>query len=89
MAHHGHAPSRAEAVRALLLKAAGAHGVGTAHDLADYYRLSISEARAGLEELVRQRQLELVSVEGWRGGLFAPVGGAASLREGLQFAFAV
>lgn len=66
VAHHGHAPSRAEAVRALLLKAAGAHGVGTAHDLADYYRLSLSEARAGLEELVRQRQLELVSVEGWR-----------------------
>jgi len=63
--HHGHAPSREEAVRALLLKAAAAHGIGTAHDLGDYYRLPISESRVALRALAAAGQLEEVSVEGW------------------------
>ena len=63
--HHGHEPTREEAVRALILKAAVAHGVGTAHDLADYYRQPIAESRMALRVLVGDGYLEEVSIEGW------------------------
>ncbi|PWU00939.1 MAG: cytoplasmic protein [Terriglobia bacterium] len=52
--------------RALLLQAARAHGIGTAADLADYYRMPVRDARPRLEELVTSRQLQEVRVEGWR-----------------------
>ena len=55
-----------EAHRQLLLLAAEAHGVGTAKDLADYYRLKVPRARPRLEELVEDGRLERVAVEGWR-----------------------
>lgn len=57
---------RSEAQRRLLLKAAQAHGVGTAADLADYYRIRVPEARPLLEKLAASGQLERVSVEGWK-----------------------
>ncbi|MFN0101182.1 MAG: winged helix-turn-helix domain-containing protein [Bryobacteraceae bacterium] len=63
--HHGHEPTREEAHRELILRAARAHGVGTAHDLADYYRLNITEARVALAGLAADGELEPVSVEGW------------------------
>lgn len=59
-------PPRAEAHAALLLLAARSHGVGTARDLADYFRLNIRESRPILAELVNDGRLESVSVEGWR-----------------------
>lgn len=52
--------------RALLLEAARAHGVGTAKDLADYFRMPVTEAKPRLAELVEAGDLEAVSVEGWR-----------------------
>jgi uncharacterized protein YcaQ len=55
-----------EARRELLRRAARAHGVGTAADLADYYRMPIGEARPRLAELVAAGELREARVEGWR-----------------------
>lgn len=59
-------PARAEAQRELLVVAARSHGVGTARDLADYFRLNIGESRPLLDDLVSEGRLEPVRVEGWR-----------------------
>ena len=64
--HHGREVASEAAQRELLLLAARAHGIGTADDLADYYRMSIREARPRLDELVEACALQLVKVEGWR-----------------------
>jgi uncharacterized protein len=58
-------PTPAEAALALTLLAARALGVGTAADLADYYRLRPAEARAALTEAVASGLLQEVAVEGW------------------------
>ena len=55
-----------ESQRELLRMAARSHGVGTAGDLADYYRMNIREARLRIEELVEAGELREVRVEGWR-----------------------
>src|SRR5580658_2514179 len=55
-----------ECRRALLLQAAHAHGVGTAKDLADYFRMPVREALPRLRELLEAGQLEEARVEGWR-----------------------
>lgn len=54
------------AFRELLLLAAQHHGVGTAVDLADYYRLHRPTARSVLTELVRAGKLLEAEVRGWR-----------------------
>jgi uncharacterized protein YcaQ len=59
-------PDEDEAHRALLLAAARAVGVGTAADLADYFRIKMPLARPRLAELVASGDLELVDVDGWR-----------------------
>ncbi|MEY2433954.1 MAG: uncharacterized protein QOC92_3679, partial [Acidimicrobiaceae bacterium] len=58
-------PTEEEAHRELLLVAARCHGVGTARDLADYFRLKMPVARPRLAELVEDGRLEIVAVEGW------------------------
>lgn len=58
-------PSPEDAHRELLVRAAQAHGVGTAECLADYFRLPIRSSRARLSELVEDHQLEAVTIEGW------------------------
>ncbi len=65
--HHHTQPtfSYDDACSALLLLAAESHGVGTAKDLADYYRLPILPSRKHLAELAKAGQLEEVRVEGW------------------------
>jgi uncharacterized protein YcaQ len=55
-----------DACRALLLEAARAHGVGTAKDLADYFRMPVSDAKPRLRELVDSGDLLETNVEGWR-----------------------
>ncbi len=60
------APAETDAQRELLLLAARAHGVGTARDLADYYRLPIPKSRTLLAELAASGALETVAVEGWK-----------------------
>ncbi len=54
-----------EAQRALLLLGARSHGIGTAADLADYFRLPMPVARPLLAELVAAGELEQVEVTGW------------------------
>jgi uncharacterized protein YcaQ len=59
-------PSERDAMRVLLEQSARGHGVGTATDLADYFRLPIRQVRPLLEEMVADGTLEAVEVEGWR-----------------------
>ena len=54
-----------EAHREMLRLAARSHGVGTAADLADYYRISMPKARPRIKELVEAGDLIEVSVDGW------------------------
>lgn len=56
----------AAARRELLLRAARAHGVATAGDLADYFQMPVPEARRLLAELLAAGELLSVTVEGWR-----------------------
>ncbi len=64
-------PSEAGAWKELLVRAARAHGVGTAKDLADYYRLNTVRCRSILDELVEDGRLVLAAVEGWKGPVYA------------------
>jgi uncharacterized protein YcaQ len=60
-----------EARRRLLLAAARSLGVGTLHDLADYHRQKVTQARPILRELVTDGDLVELSVEGWREPAYA------------------
>jgi uncharacterized protein YcaQ len=62
--HHPREVSREDAERELLLRAAKAHGVATASDLADYYRMPPKDARPRLAELVEQGMLSPVRIAG-------------------------
>jgi uncharacterized protein YcaQ len=64
--HHRRTVESEEAQRELLRQAARAHGIGTAADLADCFRMSIREARPRLKELVAAGELIETRVEGWR-----------------------
>jgi uncharacterized protein YcaQ len=55
-----------ESRRALLLQAARAHGIGTARDLADYFRMPVRNALPRLQELAESGQLQEARVEGWK-----------------------
>ncbi len=59
-------PTPREAKKELLLVGARSHGVGTARDLADYFRLNIPESRPQLQELVDEGRLLPAEVDGWK-----------------------
>jgi uncharacterized protein YcaQ len=63
---HGRRVDRADAQRELLRQAARALGVGAAAELADYFRMPVSEARPRLAELVDAGEIRRVRVESWR-----------------------
>ncbi len=63
-------PAADDAKRALLLESAAALGVGTAGDLADYFRLHRPTARTLVEGLAAEGRLERVRVEGWKDSAF-------------------
>jgi uncharacterized protein len=58
-------PDELDAIRALVLRGARACGIGTAADIADYYRLKLRDVRPRLNELVDAGVLQRVAVEGW------------------------
>jgi hypothetical protein len=59
-------PSDDSAHRELVRRATVALGVGTAKDIADYYRLPVAVTKARLNELVESGGVERVRVEGWK-----------------------
>ncbi len=56
---------RADAVRELVAISARAHGIGTAKDLADYFRLKQGDVQPAIAELVSSGELLPVTVPGW------------------------
>jgi uncharacterized protein YcaQ len=58
-------PDADDARRELLLVAARAHGLGTARDLADYYRINVPASAKLLAGLAADGELQQVRVEGW------------------------
>ena len=63
-------PSEPDARKQLLRLAARAHGIGTAKDLADYYRQNVPTSRPLLDELVEAGDLVPVIVPGWSDRLY-------------------
>ena len=65
-------PSPQEAVTELVRRAARSHGVASAADLADYYRLRLQPApgkpstKVAIDELVESGELVPVRVQGWK-----------------------
>ena len=64
--HYSTSLSREDSQRRLLEISAHAHGIGTLHDLADYFRMSPREAAPRLEELVEEGRVHRIQVESWR-----------------------
>ena len=58
--------TQADGERELLRRAARALGVGTAGDLADYFRMPVRDVRPRLGDLLADGTLVEVRVEGWR-----------------------
>ncbi len=58
-------PSPDEADRQMVLQGARALGIGTAADLADYFRLKVKRAVRAIEQLVASGELRQVEVAGW------------------------
>jgi hypothetical protein len=56
---------RVDAERELLRKASKSLGIATAHDLADYYRMTVRDATPRLDELVEEGALTEVNVDDW------------------------
>src|SRR6478735_2477998 len=59
-------PTRADAARELVRRAARSHGVATAQDLRDYYRMEVADTATAVAELVEAGELFPVTVRGWR-----------------------
>jgi hypothetical protein len=76
--HYHRQLGRHESQRELLRIAARACGVGTAADLADYFRMKVGEARPRIAELAEAGDLEDVHVEGWREAAYIPRGADAA-----------
>jgi uncharacterized protein YcaQ len=58
-------PSREDAARELVRRAARSHGVATVQDLRDYYRMPVRDAADAVADLVEDGELQPVTVEGW------------------------
>jgi len=69
--YHRHVDGH-ESQRELLRIAARGCGVGTAADLADYFRMKVGEAKPRIDELVEAGDLRQGHVEGWREAAYVP-----------------
>ncbi|MEN2790834.1 crosslink repair DNA glycosylase YcaQ family protein [Sphingomonas oligophenolica] len=58
-------PPRGEAHRALIDRAARAHGIATTTDLRDYFRLAPADASAAVAALAEEGVLMPVTIKGW------------------------
>ncbi len=58
-------PTEDEAIAALIVDSVRSLGVGTAEDIADYFRLPIRDVRRLLPDVVASEQIVATSVEGW------------------------
>jgi len=65
-----HTVERDEAYRRLLRQAVRHHGIGTVHDIADYFRLHVPTSRAILAGLAREDAIEEVVVPGWKAPVY-------------------
>ncbi len=63
-----------DAQRELVRRALRSHGIGTAKDIADYYRLYVATAARLLEELVESGEASRVTVEGWKAPAYLATG---------------
>lgn len=70
-----------DAHREMVRLAAGAMGIATASDLADYYRIPVAAARQRARELVAEGALEEARVEGWRDTGYLARGAAAPAED--------
>ncbi len=59
-------PTRAEAHRELVRRAAASHGVGTVQCLRDYYRMSVADTSSAVASLVEDGELVPARIEGWK-----------------------
>ena len=80
--HYHRLLDRHESQRELLRIAARACGVGTAADLADYFRMKVGEARPRIDELAAAGDLRQVHVEGWREAAYVPRDGDTTAAAG-------
>jgi uncharacterized protein len=74
-------PAEPDAHRELLRFAAARLGVGTAGDVADYFRIRRPDARPRLTELVEDGALIPVRVQGWREAAFLDPAAASAHRR--------
>jgi uncharacterized protein YcaQ len=70
-----------EAVRELILRAAGALGVGTEPDLRDYFRLNPKQSKPAVAALVAEGELEPVEVTGWNAPAYLRTGQKVPRRD--------
>jgi uncharacterized protein YcaQ len=63
-----------DAVRAVVLRAATALGVGTEADIRDYFRLGAAQVKPAIKDLVAIGELEPVEVAGWSAPAFLRAG---------------
>lgn len=73
-------PSTEDAQRELTRLAARAHGVATAKDLRDYFRLKPAEGLVAVHALVQEGALVPVTVEGWKQQAYLSAGAATPRR---------
>jgi uncharacterized protein YcaQ len=77
-------PAEPDAQRELMEIGARAHGIGTAFDLRDYFRLPPEESKARLRELVEAGRIRRVTVEGWKEQAYLHVDAAIPRRLTTQ-----
>ncbi len=75
-------PREEDAQRELIRIAARAHGVATETDLRDYFRMAVADTRARIAELVEERVLIPVEVEGWKHQAYLAKGANMPARAG-------